>query len=373
MVVTGNPKRPGARKLPHKAPSLFERPVASAADYKLRMSSSWTLTDGTYQPIPENKRNKRNVPWPSYIHQSYRSMYGLSTLQLSRDAPITPCAMDVATDHIWKCAPRFIHERVSIFPPNGPGLWSSDDRFAETIFRETEKQTDKRGDDVYWEFKEKAFNLWPIWVEDHWGKDWVLIAWWSQPLPGYPDWNEDVRVVTIYDARRDPKVDEDGIHWPIPARHGRLQRQITNFFQRAGLNISNLVFTEGQICPMPLEESTSGERCFAAVKELIGHIIEYHIGIARNEYQDMGLGFWDLSTYVNPYQQRIEMTGINAWVLMATFDYNARICVQSIDPDIKSDVVADGQRRVIKPFDLAGPSKEPYLGGDDYALHPQIR
>ncbi|KAI1474179.1 hypothetical protein F4774DRAFT_401586 [Daldinia eschscholtzii] len=353
---------------PHKDRSLLDRPLASASDYKLRMASGWTVTDGTYPPVTEDRRTNRNVPYPSYIDEAYRATYGLSTLQLARDAPISLCAMDVATDHVLKCAPPFIRSEVNIYPPNGPALWSADESHQESIYEQTERQKEKRGEDVYGEFKTKPWGLWPLWVEDQWGCDYVLLVWYADSSTTNPDFFNNVTMATIYDPRRDPVADAEGYHCPISQRRARLERQIRKFFVRAGFETDKLVFADGYCAPMPLDEATSGERCFASTKEILDCLISYYQDAADGNTQDLSHGFWNLSQWVNPYQYRIEMAGINAWVLMATFDYNARITVECIEPDFKSDVVADGKHHIIKPFSLAGPYEAPEMATDDYLL-----
>ncbi|KAI1800341.1 hypothetical protein F4811DRAFT_539676 [Daldinia bambusicola] len=351
--------------------SLLDRPVASASDYKLRMSSGWTVTDGTFQPVTEDRRSNRNVPYPSYIDQAYRATYGLSSLQLARDAPITLCAMDVATDHLWKCAPDFVKSEVNIYPPNGPALWSQDDSHQEAIFQQTEQQTEQRGEDVYGEFKSKPWGIWPLWVEDEWGYDYVLLVWYADNSVEHPDYFDNVLIATIYDPRREAQADDDGIHYPISQRIARLEGQITNFFVRAGFNTERLLFVDGHCAPMPVGEATSGERCFAATKEVLSCILNYYLDAATGIEQEFANGLWNLSQWVNPYEYRIEMAGINAWVLMATFDYNARIAVECVEPEFKADVVADGRRLTLKPFNLAGPYVAPLVAADDYLLHEE--
>ncbi|KAK6949706.1 hypothetical protein Daesc_009790 [Daldinia eschscholtzii] len=318
---------------PHKDRSLLDRPLASASDYKLRMASGWTVTDGTYPPVTEDRRTNRNVPYPSYIDQAYRAT-----------------------------------SEVNIYPPNGPALWSADESHQESIYEQTEQQTEKRGEDVYGEFKTKPWGLWPLWVEDQWGCDYVLLVWYADSSTANPELFDNVTMATIYDPRRDPVADAEGYHGPISQRRARLEQQIRKFFVRAGFETDKLVFADGYCAPMPLDEATSGERCFASTKEIIDCLISYYQDAADGNTQDLSHGFWNLSQWVNPYQYRIEMAGINAWVLMATFDYNARVTVECIEPDFKSDVVADGKHHIIKPFSLAGPYEAPEMATDDYLL-----
>ncbi|KAI1463268.1 uncharacterized protein F4812DRAFT_256557 [Daldinia caldariorum] len=353
-----------------RATSLLARPVASASDYKLRMYSGWTVTDGTFQPVTEDRRSNRNVPYPSYIDQAYRATYGLSSLQLAGDAPISLCAMDVATDHLWKCAPDFVKGEVNVYPPNGPALWSQNESHQEAIFRQTEQQTKQRGEDVYSEFKSKPWGLWPLWVEDEWGFDYVLLVWYADASTDYPDYFDNALIATIYDPRREAQADGQGAHFLISGRAARLERQVKNFFDRAGFKTDRLVFVDGRSAPMPLGEATSGERCFAATKEVLSCILNYYLDAATGIEMDLSNGrLWSLSQWVNPYEYRIEMAGINAWVLMATFDYNARITVECIEPEFKTDVVADGRRLTLQPFHLAGPHAAPEVAADDYLLH----
>ncbi|KAI0106796.1 hypothetical protein F4814DRAFT_429043 [Daldinia grandis] len=352
-----------------KTRSLLDRQFASQKDYKLRMSSGWTVSDGTHIAVPEDRRTKKNIPYPTYIHQAHRATFGLSTLQVAHNAPISLCAMDIATDHLLKCSPPFIQSEVNVHPPNGPALWSKDESHQEGIYQETERQTKKRGDDVYAEFKSKPWGIWPLWVEDEWGCDYVLLVWYADSTNASPELFNVAVMATIYDPRRYPLSDKDGKHSPIIERNLRLERQVQKFFNRAGFDTSGLEFKGGSVSPMPLDEKTSGERCYAAVKELLECIMNYYFDIARGAEQDFSQGFWNLSQWVNPYQYRIEMTGINAWVLMATFDYNARISVECVEPGVKTDIVVDGRRRVVTPDDLAGSPTPQQVAADDYLLY----
>jgi hypothetical protein len=72
--------------------------------------------------------------------------------------------------------------------------------------------------------------------------------------------------------------------------------------------------------------------------------------------------------WVNPYQQRVEMTGINAWILMASFDFNARIAIESIQSNTTIEVASDGKKKLLYPYDLAGPYDEPPISDYDYNI-----
>lgn len=72
--------------------------------------------------------------------------------------------------------------------------------------------------------------------------------------------------------------------------------------------------------------------------------------------------------WVNPFQQRVELTGICAWILMASLDYNARIAVEAILPDTRWDVTSNGEKKHLRPYDLAGSYTEPPIASHDYLL-----
>lgn len=76
----------------------------------------------------------------------------------------------------------------------------------------------------------------------------------------------------------------------------------------------------------------------------------------------------NLSQWVNPFQQRVEMTGINAWLLMSTLDYNARIVVEALPVNTLTEVAADGDKKYLYNYDLAGPYEDPPLAAWDYML-----
>ena len=71
--------------------------------------------------------------------------------------------------------------------------------------------------------------------------------------------------------------------------------------------------------------------------------------------------------WINPYQFRIEMTGISAWVTMAALDYKARIAVEVIE-DFDFDTVADDIRKKTTPYDLAGPFEQPPMAPAGWLL-----
>lgn len=67
---------------------------------------------------------------------------------------------------------------------------------------------------------------------------------------------------------------------------------------------------------------------------------------------------------------RVEMTGINAFILMASLDFDARISVEAILPNTMTEVAADGVKKWVRNYDLAGPFEEPQIAADDFLLPP---
>ncbi|KAI1074828.1 hypothetical protein F5B20DRAFT_422888 [Whalleya microplaca] len=365
-------EQPGHDQGPADASTL---PLESPAKYQIRLGPGWTLNDGTFAHQPLDKRRKVDVPYPSFVNHTFRSSNGLNSLQISRDAPITLCAMDVACDHIWKCLPQTVQTEVTFAPPNGPDLWGActqtrDNmytRMSDPVYLDEATRTTYR---YYPDIKRKPWLVWPIWVEDAWGKDWVLISWYAESTGEKPDTYDRLIAYTVYDPRRSAEPRNDGKHDLLHDRQQRITGRLVDFLNRGGYDTSQAEWYLGMSCPMPLEDATSGERCFHAVKEL-GNVISNWVwagkqrlsakeGNARNPFPD-------LSRWVNPYQQRIEMAGINAWVLMASFDFNARIAVEAIQ-EKRFDVTANGVKRQLQPYDLCGPYHEPLFAPTDYLI-----
>lgn len=71
-------------------------------------------------------------------------------------------------------------------------------------------------------------------------------------------------------------------------------------------------------------------------------------------------------------QFRIEMTGINAWWLMGSFDYNARIVVECMEPGLRRDIVVAGEHRLIEAKGLAGRPWQPPIATVDYTTEPYV-
>ncbi|KAK5635603.1 hypothetical protein RRF57_011315 [Xylaria bambusicola] len=346
------------------------------AQYGLRMAHSWTVYDGTFDPVPQDKRRKRDVPYPSYIQHAFRSRSGLSNLQLSRDAPISMCALDIANSHVWKCMPGLVRKYVYVVMPNGPALWSDDKEAEETMYKRLDDKNyhtpvygkpNMHEYKLFGDLKKRPWVIWPLWVEDGYGKDYVTVVSYSESTPETAPLFPQLISYSIIDPRRAKDVDAAGRHRPAAARIQRIQGQLLKFWKKAGFDTTKLEYKEILCSPMPLNESTSGERCFATVKDITNQIIQWYMG--GGKFCKVGT-IKALQKWVNPFQQRVEMTGINAWMLMSSLDYNARISVEAILPNTITEVAADGRKRWVEPYDLAGPFDEPQISADDFFLPP---
>ncbi|KAI1333927.1 hypothetical protein F5Y15DRAFT_410034 [Xylariaceae sp. FL0016] len=332
------------------------------------MGPGWTVNDSTYDHVPQNKRRKRDVPFPSFINHTYRAMQGLSSLQLAHDAPISHCPMDIACDHIWKCLPITARRCLFIPPPNGPELWGECTKTRDAMYEKMDQDMYKVGEGasriyrLYPDLKRRPWVIWPLWVEDQCGKDWVLVVW---QRPVY----DQLEAYAVIDPRRMPDQDDKPGGGVLNQRIEKIQERLEEFLKRGGFTIKKNSRRQTLCAPMGYEEATSGERCFFNVKSLSNRI--------TNSWLVGGMGchesvFAHLERWVNPYQMRVEMTGINAWVVMATFDYNARISVENILPNDPIEVVVDGEKKRLLPYDLAGPFDEPAIAGENYLLKSNI-
>ncbi|KAI0380285.1 hypothetical protein F5Y04DRAFT_257850 [Hypomontagnella monticulosa] len=357
--------------------SLLKRKLASADEYELRMGEGWTINDGTFAHVPTTKRRKRDVPYPVYINEAHRSQAGLSNLQISHRTPIHPNALDVAVNHVRACLPADLKTQVNVFPPCGPDFWTDEGDVAQTMFEKTQRGPFLNSDGKSYyagpKFRSRPWGLWPLWIEDQWGKNFVLAVWCLSRLPSNDGSHYDfLHSCALYDPRRDPEVGEDGKHGPLIDRHYRIMRQLCHFFERVGIHVnegsSDMVM--GQMAPMAFDECSSAERVFSGAKEIMqDHLMYKWIhGILTPGPEDI-LHF-NLPRWVNAYAARVEMTGICAWVLMASFNYDARIAVERLDPDGQTEVVMDGERKMIPNYDLAGPFQQPdsWFADKDYNL-----
>ncbi|KAI3322774.1 hypothetical protein HD806DRAFT_523078 [Xylariaceae sp. AK1471] len=338
------------------------------------MGHGWTVNDGTFDHVPLDKRRRRDVPYPSFVNHTYRSMNGLASLQLAHDAPINICAMDTAVEHIWKCMPGEARRYLYMPPPNGPALWGASDKSYKDMLEKMDQKvyhiiknekTNESQYRCYLDLKKRPWVIWPIWVEDKWGSDWVTLIWHSRYTDEAGDRFDELVSYAIIDPRREPEADASGKHQPINGRLERIRTRLFELWDRAGFNRNNAQQMNVLCSPMPLNETTSGERCFAVVKDLINQIIDWYIsGMEFNHSTTIT----SMRQWVNPFQQRIEMTGINAWILMSTFDYNARIAVEAIQPNTQTEVAVDGNRKYLYPYDLAGPYNDPPIAAYDYLI-----
>ncbi|KAI1440518.1 hypothetical protein F5Y02DRAFT_343565 [Annulohypoxylon stygium] len=351
-------------------PVLDTRPTAAPSNYEMRVGPGWTLNDGTFTHIPQTRRYKRDVPRPSFVHHAHEAMYALTSLQVAHNAPITLCAMDIAVEHVWRCLPREVKKLIKIIPPNGPELWSENEQAVQDMYQKMSENPNTLLQDT----KKNPWVVWPIYLEDEFGHDWLVILWYaeeSQPNSGVYD---RIRTCEIFDARRDndnPRDFDGERRCTVPgSRKERVGQRFTDFVKQGGYNVDEMNSSHAMMAPMEYDEHTSGERCFAAVKDILDLILSMHID--GRTYNPANNWFPSLSRWVNPYQFRIEMTGINAWWLMGSFDYNARIVVECMEPGLRRDIVVAGEHRLIEAKGLAGRPWQPPIATVDYTTEPYV-
>ncbi|KAI1111061.1 hypothetical protein F5Y14DRAFT_443592 [Nemania sp. NC0429] len=338
------------------------------------MSHGWTIGDGTFEPVPQDKRRRQDVPYPSFVGHSYRSRTALTSLQLAHDAPVSPCALDIACQHLWKCMPGEARKYLYISPPNGPALWGGNDESKRTamyekmddkIYHVPVNGTDKTEYRHYADLKKRPWVIWPLWVEDQWGSDFITVIWHSEHAADDPDLFNQLVSYAIIDPRRSQEPDKNQRHQLVKGRLARIQGRLIDLWRKAGFNARRAKLLDVYCSPMPFDEATSGERCFAVVKELINQVINWYISGMQYHH---GTTITSMSQWVNPFQQRVELAGICAWTLMASMDYNARIAVEAILPDTRWTVTSNGKEKYLHPYDLAGSYEEPPIASYDYLL-----
>ncbi|KAI6082302.1 hypothetical protein F4821DRAFT_247553 [Hypoxylon rubiginosum] len=296
-------------------------------------------------------------------------MNALTSLQVSSEVPITLATMDITTNELWQYQCKAVQDKVFIPAPCGPELWSTNDEHVKEMYTrmaEDKLAFNNEGEyNLFAQFKGKPLILWPIWVEDRFGKDWVLIAWHAEESvasSGVYDW---IKSYAIYDSRRIPDPDGKGAeHWPVFERGLNIQRRLEHMFSVARFKLDDdCIAKPGWCSPMAPDEVSSGERCFAAIKELLGIFTQNAI---KQENWEGYPEFPRLSRWVFPYAVRVEMTGIAAWVLMATHQWNARIALECMEPNLGYQVVVDGDLRVFKPSAIFPSRPKPPFAAEDY-------
>ncbi|KAH8160373.1 hypothetical protein CIB48_g7880 [Xylaria polymorpha] len=326
-------------------PDIYVKQPDVIPEYTLRMSHGWTITDGTWDPIPQDQEGV-NETFPTRATSTIPSARGVlsrASRSLATLLSYRPPWTSRSTTYGSACRERSAD--ICTLPP----------RLAQPCGVPMKPQ-----EKPY--LTKRPWVIMPIWVEDEWGSDWVVIVWFSQAIEPV-DYFDRIISYGIFDSRRSPDPDDNGRHPPIQERQEAIRHGLHELWRIGGFNADEATIMEVFSSPMPLDEATSGERSFAIVKGLI----------SQNWYTS-GLLFSRVSTiksmpqWVNPYQQRVELAGINAWTLMASLDYNARITVETVLPNVRTEVAADGEKRFIYNYDLAGPFHEPPIASYDYLL-----
>lgn len=173
--------------------------------------------------------------------------------------------------------PGEVREYVHIASPNGPALWSANENDRRAMYK---KMDDKiyhspihngSGESEYTfysDLKKQPWIIWPLWVEDEWGSDYVTVIWHSKATPEEIALFNQLVSYAIIDPRRSPNPDGNQRHLPISSRLERIRSLLFEFWEKAGFNLQNIRAMNVLCSPMSFNEATSGERCFAVVKAL---------------------------------------------------------------------------------------------------------
>lgn len=168
---------------------------------------------------------------------------------------------------------RYLH----ITSPIGPALWSTDEATREAVYTRMSntiyhvpvtKGSSRKVYRLFADLTKRPWVIMPIWVEDEWGSDWVVIVWFSQAIEPV-DYFDRIISYGIFDSRRSPDPDDNGRHPPIQERQEAIRHGLHELWRIGGFNADEATIMEVFSSPMPLDEATSGERSFAIVKGLI--------------------------------------------------------------------------------------------------------
>lgn len=223
-------------------------------DYQIRMGEGWTMSDQTYEQQPLKKRCKIDVSYPQLINHTFRSMNGLSTLQIAHDAPISLSALDVTCEHLWKTLHSDVRAQICVPPPNGPSLWSGDQVDINRIYEKMQlpEYHNKESNEYlfYRQMKSHPWVIWPLWVEDDFGKDYVTVLLYSKQSDQSknPAVFDQLVQYTIIDPRRvsqatkrpNAPVDEPAKYGFPKAHTDRLDAALKNLLNHADYDLSRV-------------------------------------------------------------------------------------------------------------------------------------
>ncbi|RYO93755.1 hypothetical protein DL766_002994 [Monosporascus sp. MC13-8B] len=229
-----------------------QRRAPTPTPAQIRMGEGWTMSDQTYEQQPLKKRRKTDVPYPQLINHTFRSMNGLSTLQIAHNAPISLSALDVVCEHLWKALHSDVRAQICVPPPNGPSLWSGDQVDVNRMYEKMElpgyRNKESKEYLFYRQIKSHPWVIWPLWVEDDFGKDYATVLLYSQESDQSKKPAVFDRPVqyTIIDPRRaskatkkpDAPADEPAKYGFPKARTDRLDKALKNFLNHAGYDLS---------------------------------------------------------------------------------------------------------------------------------------
>ncbi|KAI1857760.1 uncharacterized protein JN550_013096 [Neoarthrinium moseri] len=342
--------------------SDFDSSTDDEDNYQLEMTNAWILHDDTWAHIPYDYRTPENVPQPMKPQLLHQAHNGLSNLQLGHNHTICPVAMLWATRLLWsKMQPPEMAKdpQLSVFmmPPTGPEPWSQDRKIQNDFWH---AESDEYRAKASVEICRGRIYIWPIFVVDDFGSDWVTL-WWKQK-----EWSKEVAeadrhgcqgfvdCLAIIDPRLDSKWSSDAkpAASRFKERRDRIRLTLHEYLDDYGVYLGPEDSTLDKfiyIASMGDEENTSGERCYAAIKTLLNRLAEAYAvaNDTKNKSKSDNTAYHatiesELSQITNPQDRvispqliRMEMTGLLAWSCLSHFDYNARIAIEHLPPGVK--------------------------------------
>jgi hypothetical protein len=311
-----------------------------------------------------------------------------------------------------------VFRKCRVLPPNGPELWEDDEAVAKEVLglmgSEDLSADGMYGLFAQLTIREATAVMWPIWVEDTVGTGWVLLVWqywdavesarpggrgrpWPTPDAGRrkprvkevpPRYVVNLLIVDphydqVYAAEQDGQEDNT-----FRKRRTRIRRRLGEVLQLCNIilgpessQIDKMLYVPGidlrggdlrylqskDLRGNILEgldvgdfdntkelDDTSGERCFATIRELLRRSDET---LNDPHYNDTA-ATWaailekDLPRWLNPVLVRMEMLGINAWHAMACLRYRARVVFEVLPEHGEIPVLNGMKKRSFKTQDM---------------------
>lgn len=382
--------------------------------YYAEMVDGWVFSDNTFGHQPLDQRTPAHTPCPSNprnVYQLERALQGLSSLQLAHDAPVTPSAMDTVLEVLWQSQPYAVRAACRVLPPNGPDLWGLDvnkanlvlgelalgpendgrnvEFFTKLAFYDMDEERDARPDkrskgkgraglDLDDDEPLRYHVVWPILVEDEYGHDWVTLIWTQTMRRDTDRLKQETRYAQIQEFYIvDPRLDGRIYASNFEQSRDRRDRILMRFESLLANLDATCVVTFAPGClvenengtrldsywyapDMPSHEHTSGERCYAVVKQWMWRLTHAIFPHADDKAATQARSA--VLRHVNPYFERMAMLGICAWVAMGSLSFWARVSIESLPEDHRIPLLVNGKPFSLIADELQGPAEEPQMG-----------